>query len=66
MVLFDDAHKSIDRAQRRPQIVRDRIGKTLQLVIDLRQRFRLLSQFIIGNGQSPVPVPECLLRPLPL
>ena len=42
MVLFDDADIGVDGAQRRPQVVRDRIGKTLQLIVGVRQRRSLL------------------------
>jgi hypothetical protein len=36
MVFFDDAYIGVDRAQRRPQIVRDGIGETLQFIIGFR------------------------------
>ena len=64
MVFFDDAHIGVDGAQRRPQIVRDRIRETLQFLVGFRQAGFLVIEFIVRRRQCPVAVSEGILRAL--
>src|SRR5690349_15216873 len=63
-VIFDDADVRIDRSQGRPQIMRYRIRKTLELTVGFGQDRFLLMEFVVSGGQRTIPVVEDLLRTL--